>query len=173
MRLLLLSFVLLSTAAFARTEYQAALKTTFALSTTPDCTTCHNAVPEGCGNTQTKFALTLKTKANITMCPPAMSAAQTSVITTGLNAMKTDMTDSDMDGTSDLAELQAGNNPNVVGTGRPDGGTSTDGGKTTADGGVPMQGCSTTPDGSTVPVPLVLGALALLGLGVLRRQVAR
>lgn len=175
MRALSLSVLLLSSAALARTEYQTALKSAWSLASTPDCTTCHNAVPEQCGNTGTKFALTLKTKASITTCPSmtGTAPAQISVITAGLNAMKTDMTDSDNDGMSDYNELVAGRNPNVVGTGIVDAGSTTDAGKAGVDAGAPMGGCSTVPQGSTVPVPLVLGALGLLALAVMRRQLAR
>lgn len=120
-----------------------AIATDLGLSYVPECSLCHVGGNAGPGTARSPFALTARSY--------GLDGSDRTLLQTALQKMEAAKVDSDGDGVPDIAELRAGNDPNIAGTaaliGRPD----------------PSYGCTSA--SRTGP-----GALLVLGLLLLRRR---
>jgi uncharacterized protein (TIGR03382 family) len=135
----------------ASSTYPSLVQSDVGMSSTPGCDLCHFNGQTGMGTVTTPVGKSLKARGCMAGSPTSLSNA--------LAKLTTDKTDSDGDGMSDIDELKAGRNPNVV-----DG--STDGGSVTPPTTLPppTYGCT------AVPGILPLAGLALAALALRRRR---
>lgn len=141
---------LVAAPALASTQYPTVIQTKYSLATPPaqSCSLCHTNGITGTGTVNTPIGKALRMRGLVSNDDASLIAA--------LNQLATDAVDSDGDGTTDVAELMAGTNPNVSegGTG---GGAGGGGGTTTVVPGL-KYGCGA----SVVPELLLVASLALL-----------
>lgn len=107
MRTLFLAVTLFAAQALASSVYPGTIKTKLGLSAEPEasCGLCHTS--SAGGDTVSKpFGLAMKGKG-------LMGGSAIMLLESALTQLETAGTDSDMDGTGDVAELKAGRNPNV------------------------------------------------------------
>jgi hypothetical protein len=142
----------------ASANFPSVVKDHLSLAQPPACALCHTNGITGMGTVNTPIGSALRAK--------GLQAGSDTSLTSALDALSSAGTDSDGDGTGDVAELTAGRNPNVAD------GTSTDGGTPSADGGSangpppPKYGCGA----NAAPVPGSLLALGALVFGLSRRR---
>jgi MYXO-CTERM domain-containing protein len=126
-------------AAVASSNYPAALRDHLDATSVPSCTACHETNAGGSGTVVQAFGVAM-------LDAGLVGGGDTASLTAALDALEADNVDSDGDGTGDVDELRAGQDPNVAG------------GVAATPVGYGF-GCSTTP---TVEPVALLGALALL-----------
>lgn len=85
-------------------DYPAALQFQLSLKYTPGCDLCHEAAKDPVGPADTPFAKS--------MIARGLKTHDVKSLATALDKMKTDMVDSDGDGSLDLDELSWGGDPN-------------------------------------------------------------
>ncbi len=162
-----------SLTASASSLYPTTVKTKLGLADFPDCSLCHLNGITGTGTVNTPFGKSMRTIGG------AQGGSQTAKIEAALATLEAMGTDSDGDGTPDIAELKAGRDPNVkdapadagAGGGSADGGAS--GGGTAAGGGSATGGGSSGGGGTVIPPPkfgcgadVAPGLLTMLGAAV-------
>lgn len=137
--------------AHASVGFPAVMKNHLSLAQPPACAVCHTNGITGMGTVNTPLGSALRAA--------GLEAGDEAALSAALDALQSAGTDSDGDGTGDVAELMAGRNPNVAD------GSTTDGGTPVTDGGI---------SGGTIPPPkfgcganAAPGAGWLLGLGAL------
>jgi hypothetical protein len=96
--------VLLASASWASGTYPDAVATELGMACVPTCNLCHESALGG-GLAPQPFAMAMKANG-------LTGGSNTSALTTALDALAADGTDSDEDGTPDVDELAAGSNPN-------------------------------------------------------------
>lgn len=147
---------LLSLPALASSSYPAAIQTKYSLAAPPaqSCALCHTNGITGAGTVNTLIGTALRARG-------LTGGDNAAALTAAFDQLATDAVDSDGDGTTDVAELMAGRNPNVA-DGATDGGMGggTGGGTGGGDGGTPglKYGCGAT----VVPELLLLAGLVPL-----------
>lgn len=150
--------------AHASPAFPDALASHLALRSAPDCVLCHVGDNTNASSARQPFAVTLKAHGARAADAPSLVAA--------LDAIAADKSDSDGDGSPDIAELAAGSNPNDPSSGaNPDGGgTPTSG----SDGGY-RTGCGATvaPRATVGARFLPLFALVAVGAALVRRRRGR
>lgn len=92
--------------AFASPSYPATVASELDLPCTPECTLCHTRSTGGFATVNTPFGLTVRMQHGLTCCDPELLANV-------LDEIREEETDSDDDGVSDVAELQALTSPNT------------------------------------------------------------
>lgn len=132
--------LLLVSAAHASLVYPNELSTELGMPCAPLCTACHDSQAGGAGTVTQPFGMAMMDRG-------LTGAAQVDLLATALAAMEADAVDSDADGTLDVDELLAGEDPNG---GEPFCGVLT-----------PTYGCFNHTPGLATGVGVVLGALAL------------
>jgi len=142
-RHLLVAAALFSASASATERMPRSIATDLGLTYVPECSLCHVGGNAGPGTARSPFALTARSY--------GLDGSDRTLLQTALTQMEAAKVDSDGDGVPDIAELRAGNDPNIAGTagliGRAD----------------PSYGCSSgTPTGA--------GALIIVWLLWLRRR---
>ncbi|MFZ5444824.1 MAG: hypothetical protein ACOZQL_32845 [Myxococcota bacterium] len=150
---------LFATAALASSTYPTAIQTKLSLGAPPSqsCALCHTNGITGAGTVNTPFGTAMRGKG-------LTGGDNTTALNTALDQLAAQMIDSDSDGTTDVAELMAGRNPNVA-----DG--ATDGGMGGGAGGGGGEGPPTLKYGCGATV--VPELLLLAGLVPLLRRRAR
>ena len=108
-RVFLVATVLAAGLARASSNYPAEIRAHLGLSYTPDCTLCHSVPTGGFGTVTTPFGTSMQAR--------GLKAQNVQSLTTALDALAGEQTDSDGDGVPDIDELKAGTNPNVAGGG--------------------------------------------------------
>ncbi len=89
---------------FASPIFPAEVQTHLSLGSAPQCTLCHQTLAGGLGTVTRPFGMTLMAR--------GCQAGDLVSLDNALDAMAGEPTDSDGDGVGDIAELQAGTNPN-------------------------------------------------------------
>jgi uncharacterized protein (TIGR03382 family) len=159
-RTALFFFFLLASPAWATSTFPTAIKTHLGLASEPSqsCGLCHKNNQLGIGTVTTPFGTNMRMR--------GLKAGDEASLATALDAMAAENVDSDGDGVTDIDELKAGTNPNVV-----DG--PTDGGMGGGTGGGAGGGSELPPIRYGCGANSVPGALGLLGLAfvfALRRR---
>ena len=144
--------------AAASSGFPAVVQGHLSLSQQPACALCHTNGITGMGTVNTPFGSALRAK--------GLVAGNDASLTAALDALSAAGTDSDQDGTGDVAELTAGRNPNVADAPSTDAGTATDGGTSTETVPPPKFGCGA----NAVPGMGGLLALAALAPWMIRRR---
>lgn len=90
-------------AAFAKDSFPGSIAQHLALNYTPECNLCHASTAGG-GSVVQPFGLS--------MLAAGLNSSGGNSLTAALDKLKADGTDSDGDGTPDIAELTAGTSPN-------------------------------------------------------------
>ena len=132
------------------------LKNTLGAPVVPQCTICHQTNVGGVGTVVKPFGVAMQEHGLVLEDVPSLHSA--------LDGMRTDAVDSDGDGTIDVDEVKAGDDPNVAGTGEGEG-----------EGAVPeviqygFVGCAQAPPDLCV----VLGGGVLLPMAVARALARR
>ncbi|MFN0063830.1 MAG: hypothetical protein ACKVPX_15095 [Myxococcaceae bacterium] len=103
--------MLRSTPAWATANFPPAIAETFGLSRAPACTLCHRGTPKS-DTATTAFAIAMQDR--------GLQAYSVATLTSALDAMRVDQIDSDGDGTLDVDELAAGQDPNENVPGPPE-----------------------------------------------------
>ena len=134
-----------ASAARASGDYPGTIKDHLSASKLPSCALCHRT-PAGGGDAVTAFAGAM-------VAEGLTGLSNTTALKAGLDALEAAGTDSDGDGTGDIDELRAGDDPNKAG--------ATNAGPTPVYG----FGCASAPAASSL-----VGALAAFGLLALRRR---
>ena len=98
---------LVSSIATATPNFPGEIKNHLSLSYQPSCATCHLNGVTGLGTVTTPFGISMRNR--------GLAANDTGSLDTALDALSAEMTDSDGDGTGDIAELMAQTDPNVAG----------------------------------------------------------
>lgn len=93
--------------ALASPSYPGTVASELDLDCTPECTLCHTRATGGFATVNTPFGLTVRMQHGLECCDPAL-------LRDVLEALRDEETDSDVDGASDVAELQALTNPNTA-----------------------------------------------------------
>lgn len=88
----------------ATPNFPAAVASRLGLASQPDCTLCHVGQPAR-GTVTTPFGTTLRSR--------GAKAYDEASVNTALDALAAEQKDSDGDGASDIAELKAGEDPNL------------------------------------------------------------
>lgn len=147
-----LSALLGARTAGATPNYPPEIKTHLMLVSQPPCAVCHQNGVTGLGTVTTPFGTSMRAR--------GLQANNTGSLDTALDALSAEGTDSDGDGTGDIAELVAGSDPNTAGG-------------SNASALTPTYGCG----GSDLSAPAnpsavagTLGALGLFGLTILARR---
>lgn len=150
--LALLAGTFLARAAAATPNFPGEIQNHLSLGYQPACAVCHLNGVTGLGTVTTPFGVSMRNRGCV--------ANNTGSLDTALDALSAEMTDSDGDGTGDIAELVAGTDPNVAGG--SSGSTLT-----------PVYGCGggdllypTSPSA----IAGVLGSLGLAGLVLVARR---
>lgn len=138
------------TSALALPNYPGELANDLSMPCTPTCTVCHATNAGGSGTVTAAFGVAMMARGMTT---------DTTTIQPALDAMGTDMVDSDGDGVIDIDELAAGTDPNNTGVDLCGSGTPTI---------VPQYGCVNTVPGAAPTLAGVFGAL--LATVTLRRK---
>ncbi len=103
---LFLAFSLvIATRAHATSSMASALQSDLGLAKRPACTTCHETPNGGSGTATQPFVLSLFKRGFV--------LGDTASLKTAIAALEGEKTDSDGDGTGDIAELRAGGDPNA------------------------------------------------------------
>lgn len=109
-------------ATFASPSYPGTVARELGLPCEPECTLCHTRPTGGFATVNTRYGLTVRMQHGLECCDPALLA-------TVLDEIREAETDSDDDGVSDIAELEALTSPNspedvdlACGSPRDDGG---------------------------------------------------
>ncbi|MEN9800564.1 MAG: hypothetical protein RL653_4261 [Pseudomonadota bacterium] len=143
--------------AHASASFPSVAKDHLSLAQPPPCALCHTNGITGMGTVNTPVGSALRAE--------GLQAGSDTSLTSALDALLSAGTDSDGDGTGDIAELKAGRNPNVADGNTADGGTpATDGGSSTGTTPPPKFGCGA----NAAP-----GAGGLLALGALAHWLSR
>jgi len=103
---LVLGLCLAASTAVASPSYPMAIASELDLPCTPECTLCHTRSTGGFATVNTPFGLTVRMQHGLTCCDPQLLANV-------LDEIHEAETDSDDDGASDVAELQALTSPNT------------------------------------------------------------
>ena len=103
--------LLLAFPAWASDTYPAAIQAKLSLAAPPpeSCALCHNNGITGFGTVNTPFGRSMRTRGLVSQEVVSLNAA--------LDALAAANVDSDRDGVTDVAELMAGTNPNINGSG--------------------------------------------------------
>jgi hypothetical protein len=105
---LVLGLCLAASTAFASPSYPAAIASELDLPCEPACTLCHTRATGGFATVNTPFGLTVRMDHGLVCC-------DASLVSEVLDELREMETDSDADGTSDIAELEALTDPNTEG----------------------------------------------------------
>ena len=139
-------------AAGATPNFPPAIKSHLTLASPPPCAVCHQNGVTGLGTVTTPFGTSMRAR--------GLQANNVGTLNTALDALSAENTDSDGDGTGDIAELVAGSDPNTAGG-------------SNASALTPTYGCG----GSDLSAPAnpsvvagTLGALGLFGLTIFARR---
>ncbi len=136
----------------ATPNFPGAIKSHLTLASQPPCAVCHQNGVTGLGTVTTPFGTSMRAR--------GLQANDTGSLNTALDALSAEGTDSDGDGTGDIAELVAGTDPNTAGG--SNGSTLT-----------PVYGCGgndlSAPANPSV-VAGTLGAFGLFGLTIFARR---
>lgn len=156
--LLLAALASSTTPALASTTFPEALRKKLALAEiagpAPGCRLCHQNDVGGVKTATKPFSRSLQAA--------GVAGANVPSLLAGLDALDADGTDSDRDGTSDIAELKAGTDPNVA--------LSDDGAPIAEDIPLPETGCALGAAPSTPSAWTALAAALWLTLRRSRRQ---
>lgn len=108
-RALVVATLIAGGAVHASSTYPGEIRAHLGLSSTPDCTLCHNVPSGGYGTVTTPFGTSMRARGLVAQSIPSLDTA--------LDALAAEKTDSDHDGVPDIDELKAGTDPNVAGGG--------------------------------------------------------
>lgn len=93
--------------AHSSSDFPSAMKAHLSASASPACTVCHETNAGGFGTIDKAFGQAMQ--------DALLVAGDVDSLNTALDTLQTDGTDSDGDGTTDVDELTAGEDPNVAG----------------------------------------------------------
>lgn len=127
------------TAAFASSVYPGAVEQELGMPCTPTCLLCHESLAGGSGTVVQEFGMAMRDRG-------LTGGSNTDALVAALGAMAADGVDSDGDGTIDIDELIAGDNPNP-------------GGDAFCDTLTPTYGCSTAEGTSWLGAAIAAGLL--------------